>query len=418
MLLYTNAIIYLKSLSNYEQDRESYNFDLKGITRLLRRLGNPQKRFLAIHIAGSNGKGAVGNLIYNVLREANYKVGFFSSPHLISITERIRYSLINFSKGLFKDTISKRDFADLIERIAAVENDGKGKISFFEALTAAAFLYFAEQEIDLAIVETGMGGRLDATNVLNPLLCVITSIGFDHCKELGNSLPEIAREKAGIIKKGSLVVSTSQKEEIKNVIEKKCREKKAELFEVRDATQQKSLHDKNILLSLEVLEKIKDKFPVSQRAIKKGFKKAYWPGRLELISITKGDDKYKILLDGGHNIEAANLLSETIKNQFPLFKITLVFSACRDKDIEGISRIIFPLCKMIIFTRFKNPRCETIEWLKKRTGYKAEVAKNIKEALNLAYKTASNNTLILVSGSLYLVGEAIKEIQISDSYYC
>ena len=339
-----------------------------------------------------------------ILKEEGYRVGFFSSPHLISIRERIRASF-NSSQGLFNDIISRRDFADLIEKIAFAERTNEDKLTFFETLTAAAFLYFAAEDVDLAVIETGLGGRLDATNVLNPLICVLSPIALEHYQELGNSLTKIAREKVGIIKRGACVISAPQKEEVRKVIEKRCGEKKTELFEVRDVSLRKP---ENTLLALKVLEKLSERFPVSQKAIKRGFKNTYWPGRLERISITKRNRDYQILLDGAHNPSAAEFLKKVIERQFPFRQITLIFSACRDKDIEGISRVIFPICKRVIFTRFKNPRCETIKELRKRTGVQGEGAGDIKEALELACKGASTNTLILITGSLYLAGEALQ----------
>ncbi|MCD6093804.1 MAG: bifunctional folylpolyglutamate synthase/dihydrofolate synthase [Candidatus Omnitrophica bacterium] len=403
-MLYSEAITYLGSLCNYEQNRRDYDFGLKRIKKFLQGVGNPQREFLSIHIAGSNGKGAVGNLIYSILKEEGYRVGFFSSPHLISIRERIRASF-NSSQGLFNDIISRRDFADLIEKIAFAERTNEDKLTFFETLTAAAFLYFAAEDVDLAVIETGLGGRLDATNVLNPLICVLSPIALEHYQELGNSLTKIAREKVGIIKRGACVISAPQKEEVRKVIEKRCGEKKTELFEVRDVSLRKP---ENTLLALKVLEKLSERFPVSQKAIKRGFKNTYWPGRLERISITKRNRDYQILLDGAHNPSAAEFLKKVIERQFPFRQITLIFSACRDKDIEGISRVIFPICKRVIFTRFKNPRCETIKELRKRTGVQGEGAGDIKEALELACKGASTNTLILITGSLYLAGEALQ----------
>ena len=477
-MLYSEAITYLDSLCNYEQNRRDYDFGLKRIKKFLQGVGNPQRKFLSIHIAGSNGKGTVGNFIYSVLKEKGYRVGFFSSPHLISIRERIRASF-NSSQGLFNDIISRRNFADLIEKIAFTERTNKDKLTFFETLTVAAFLYFAAEDVDLAVIETGLGGRLDATNVLNPLICVLSPITLEHYQELGNSLTKIAREKVGIIKRGACVIFARQKEEVKKVIEKRCREKKTELFEVRLghtkhavdfpseeimaqvsignfsiadtrnwcspspkhrlrratgqallvpvypvgkpkvyptglglrngflATQPEPLSE-NTLLALKVLEKLSERFPVSQKAIKRGFRNAYWPGRLERISITKRNRDYQILLDGAHNPSGAEFLKKVIERQFPFRQITLIFSACRDKDIEGISRVIFPICKRVIFTRFKNPRCETIKELRKRTGVQGEGTGNIKEALELACKSASTNTLILITGSLYLAGEALQ----------
>lgn len=399
-MLYSQAITHLNSLSNYARDRKGYNFSLKKIRRFLKGAGNPQRKFLSVHITGSNGKGAVGNFIFSVLKEQGYRVGFFSSPHLISIRERIRASWLNSSTGLFKDIISRKDFANLIDRIVQIEKKNKDKLSFFETLTTVAFLYFAEQKVDLAIIEAGMGGRLDATNVLNPLICVLTPIALEHCQELGNSLTKIAKEKVGIIKRSTCVVSAPQKEEVKKVIERRCKEKDARLFEARE----------NTLLALKVLEKLKPRFLVSQRAIKQGLRNAYWPARLEEISIIKQNKKYQILLDGGHNPAAAEFLKKAIEKRFPSAEIVLIFSACRDKDIEGMSRVIFPTCKKIIFTRFKNQRCETIRRLRERTGYWGEETKDVREALTLAQRDASANTLILISGSFYLAREAKRNV--------
>ncbi len=404
-VLYSQAINYLNSLSNYEQRKGSPVIRLKKIKQFLQEVDNPQKKFLSVHIAGTNAKGTIGNFVYTILKEGGHKVGFFSSPHLISIRERLRGSWFNCPEGLFKDIIPRSDFASLIEKITLTEKSKRNKLSFFETLTAIAFLCFAQQKAEIAVIETGMGGRWDATNVVNPLICAITSIGFDHSETLGKSLSEIAAEKAGIIKKNSCVISVPQKQEVGKVLKQKCRKENAELFEI---SQQSEFCSENIVLARKILERLKPAFPVSQSDIKQGLKKAYWPARLEKISITRGHKTYLILLDGGHNVAAMRFLRKAIEKQFALNEIILIFSACRDKHIEEMSRIIFPLCKKVIFTQFKNQRCETLRRLRERTGYEGKGTVGIKEALAFAQKFASGNNLILITGSLYLVGEAFQ----------
>ncbi|RKY38977.1 MAG: hypothetical protein DRP75_03400 [Candidatus Omnitrophota bacterium] len=409
---YRQALAYLASLSDYEQDRGKCRFELKKIDRVLRRLGNPQKRFSALHIAGTNAKGSIGNALYTILKEGGYRVGFFSSPHLFSIRERIRGSWLS-SSGLFSDAISPKEFAQVITEIAHLRESRE--LTFFETLTASTFFYFSQKKVELAIIEAGLGGRLDATNLLHPLACVITPIGWDHREELGGSLEKIAYEKAGIIKRGVEVICAEQKEEVRKVIEDRCVQMKAKLFfpsplsaGLKHWTKLPPILYNNLCLITAVLKRIKPRFPLQDEEIRRGLEKAYWPGRLEQIRIEKGGKDYFLLLDGGHNPQAMEFLSKFIQERFRSKQIILIFSACRDKEIEEMSKIIFPFCERIIFTRFRNRRAETIRGLRRRTGYKGLFAPNVKKALQTALEEDSFlEPLVLITGSLYLIKEAI-----------
>ncbi|HAZ09638.1 MAG TPA: bifunctional folylpolyglutamate synthase/dihydrofolate synthase [Candidatus Omnitrophica bacterium] len=440
---YTLAIQYIDSFINFEKiSKYQYtaSFNLERMIAILDKLDNPHKDLNVIHVAGSKGKGSTCAILAYILKEAGYKVGLYTSPHLVNFRERIR--ILGQRPDMFEGMISEEEFIGLIEEIRPVaekfrEHKTLGKASFFEILTACAFLYFKKEQVDIAVLETGLGGRLDATNVTMPLVCGITNISLEHTDKLGDTLSKIAYEKAGIIKEQSLVVSASQEKEAMDVIRKVCKEKKAKLYEVgkdikysivsSDEDRQvfnlkgpgyyyKDLelnliggHQiENASLSIGMLKAINQKkFYIEEDAVRSGLKKADWPGRLQIIQ-----RKPYIILDGAQNPASMLALISSIKKIFRYKKLICVFGISSDKDIKGVSGILDTVSDIIILTKAKdNPRAEDASRLKRYfldSRSRLEEGNDIEEALGKAVKLADREDLILVTGSLFVVGDAMQ----------
>lgn len=432
---YTQTLNYLNSFPDYEK---TINYDLDcfkpaRVECLLNLLGNPHQKLPAIQIAGTKGKGSTAAMVASILTESGFQAGLYTSPHLISLRERMKIG---------EKTISEEEIGELVRelkpRIPEVEKmTGLGLPTFFEVFTTLAFLFFARKEVDFVILEVGMGGRLDATNVVAPLVAVITEIGFDHTDILGDSLSSIAEEKAGIIKDGSLVVTSSSAREALEVIRGVCLEKKAKLFEVgKDIGYEKissSLNGQSFNLK-GIFKKYENLFmsllgdhqlvnaatavgtvellsehgiTVSGQAIREGLRKVKWPGRLEIVS-----ENPFILLDGAHNQTSAQVLGEFLISHFPGKRVFLILSILRDKDIEGIGAQLCPLAEEVILTRVKSERAASPSLMEEKLkGFcqKAVVIDSPGDALRYARDKASRDDLICLTGSLYLVGE-IKSI--------
>jgi dihydrofolate synthase/folylpolyglutamate synthase len=457
-MTYNNAIDYINSFINFERiPKYQYttSFKLERMIAILKELGNLHKNLNVIHVAGSKGKGSTCAITAYILREAGYKVGLYTSPHLVDFKERIRvieqkpvtsyHPSTSFGAGkleLFEGAVEKKKFIELIEEIKPVaekfrEHKTLGKASFFEILTACAFLYFKKEQVDIAVLETGLGGRLDATNVAMPLVCGITNISLEHTDKLGDTLSKITYEKAGIIKEQTLVVSASQEKEAKDVIRKVCKEKKAKLYEVGkdikysivNSNELGQIFDiegpgysyknleinligahqiENASLSIGMLKTIEyKKFNIGEDDIKEGLKRATWPGRLQIIQ-----KKPYIILDGAQNPASMLTLISSIKKIFRYKKLICVFGISGDKDIKGVSGILDAVSDIIILTKAKdNPRAEDASRLKNyfpssRLGLVK--GNHIEKALEKAIKLASREDLILVTGSLFLVGDALR----------
>ena len=460
---YKDTIEYIDSFINFEKiPRYQYasSFRLERMVALLDELGNPHKGLNVIHVAGSKGKGSTCAIAAYILKEAGYKVGLYTSPHLMDSRERIRI-LDNSSevkgeprttsfarvRGMgrrvdnFEGMAGEEEINELIEEIEPVvekfrEHEKFGKVSFFEILTACAFLYFKQQQVDIAVLETGMGGRLDATNVAAPLVCGITNISLEHTDKLGDTLAKIAYEKAGIIKSESFVVSAPQEKEALDIIRKACKENNAKLHEVGKDIKYSILrssesgqvfdletpgHDyknlelnligahqiENASISIGMVEAIKKKFDIKENNIREGLKKAIWPGRLQIIRKNPN-----IILDGAQNPASMSALISSIKGIFKYKKLICVFGISSDKDIKGVSGILDAAGDIIILTEAKdNPRAESVLKLK---GYfqgskpGIQEIKDVDEALGTAMKIADKEDLILVTGSLFVVGDALK----------
>lgn len=428
-MTYPEALKYLDSFINYEKkDEYGYkeSFKLERIEALTRDLGNPQLDVKSIHIAGSKGKGSVSAITHSILKAAGLYTGLYTSPHLEDFRERIR---------LNDSLISEEDVARLLDRISpAIENRAGTKPSFFEIYTALAYLYFSVKKADIAVYETGLGGRLDATNVLEPLVSAITPISYEHTDKLGNTLREIAFEKAGIIKKGSVCVTALQEKEALDVISSVCSQRGSKLIAVgKDVSfEEVSCDDTgsvfnvsgifgkyfglecgllgshqiaNAALSIGIVESLRFfDITISEEAIRSGIKAAVWPGRLEVVS-----RRPLVVLDGAQNKASAKVLADAVKKIFKYDKLKLVLGVSKDKDIKGILGELLPLSDSVIVTKSKiSERAAEPDSIKTMIGRSVSTITTscVDEAMDKALSQAGANDLVLVTGSLFVVGEA------------
>jgi dihydrofolate synthase/folylpolyglutamate synthase len=430
MLTYKDALDYIYSFTDYEK-KSSYlygpeHFDLAREERLLAWLDNPHQRFKSIHIAGTKGKGSVAAMSESILRAAGYRTGLYTSPHLHTFRERIQVG---------GQLIPEEAVASLTERLQPLVSRIEG-ITTFEIITALGFLYFVEQGVEVAVLEVGMGGRLDATNVVNPLVATITSLSYDHTHILGATLPLIAREKAGIIKHEALVVSAPQAPEAMAVIEEVCREKEAKLTVVgRDWTweaEEANLEEQrfrvtshesritehgfwipllgrhqldNATIVVAAMEKLRQQgISVSEASVREGLRRVRWPGRLEILG-----RRPCVVVDCAHNADSAGKLKAALEELFTYRRLILIFGASSDKDIEGMMRELFPLAHQIIIAQAQHPRAADAGALRERClAFEREVvvSGSVAEALSLALKTAGPQDLICATGSVFVVAEA------------
>ncbi len=392
-------------------------FGLETIAELLFRLGNPQNDYKTILIAGTNGKGSTATMTASILVSAGYKVGLYTSPHLVDVRERI---VVNGKK------IVRKDFDQII---ADIKEKIKKPLTYFELLTAAAFVYFQRQKVDIAVLEVGLGGRLDATNVCRPLVSIITNIAFDHMAYLGNTLESIAREKAGIIKQNGICLTAAKQKNVLEVLKNICAERKAKLYrlgsDIKIVKQKKSsftyhgLYRKlssltislqgehqlaNAALAVATVELIdKNGLKIENGAIRTGLKKTCLDARLEVLQ-----KEPIFLLDGAHNPAGISVLCRALKNDFSYKRLILIFSSLIDKDYSQMLKKIAPLAYKIIITKLKTPRAELSDNMLKileKIEYKAIVTQNVGQAIQKAQALAEKKDLICATGSLYLAGE-------------
>jgi dihydrofolate synthase/folylpolyglutamate synthase len=413
---HSETIDYLYSLGN---EVSAMKLGLENPRRLLEALGRPYRRFLNVQVAGTNGKGSTCAFLDAICSSAGIKTGLYTSPHLVSITERIKIE---------GRDISEQDFARLATKVREVTETEKLPATFFEQVTAIALLAFAENNVDLAILETGLGGRLDATTAAESEIVAITPIDYDHQQYLGETLEEIAAEKAAIIRPGTIAVVAPQHAKAEQVILGRCREVGVEPIRTTPDVKTK-MYDEggyriisrtfrtrkmtypNIVLSLagehqsvnaataiSLAEVLQDRnFPVTDLDICTGLETAVHPGRLEFHQ--------GILLDGAHNIAGAKALREYLR-EFVSRPVTLIFGAMKDKQITEIAEILFPLAARIILTKPANTRAVEPADLARSTALPATLTENVEQALAEAGNFREN--LTCVTGSLYLVGEARK----------
>ncbi|MBM7583223.1 dihydrofolate synthase/folylpolyglutamate synthase [Caldicoprobacter guelmensis] len=420
---------------NYEEAlkfiHSTYRFGsklgLENIKDLLRRLGNPHERFGVVHVAGTNGKGSVTSMLTHVLHEAGYRVGMFISPYLERFTERIQVGL----KEIEPDALA-RITERVKEKVEGMVGEGKNHPTEFEIVTAIGFAYFAEMKVDYAVVEVGLGGRLDATNVVDPLVSVITSISYDHMDVLGDTLEKIAAEKAGIIKQGRPVVTYPQHPEAMAVIQRVAQERGAPLFEVnKDGIEvitsevgrqvfnysfdeerfpgvvihltgrHQILNAATALTAVAVLRR--QGVAISDDAVYKGMERAFWPGRLEVLR-----RQPFVVLDGAHNESGAEVLAQAIKEYFVGKPVTLVIGILRDKDVDAIVKRLCPLADSVIVTRADSPRTMDPAELAVRAGRYCQdvvVEPDIEKAIAMGFSKVHPDGVLLFTGSLYLIGK-------------
>ncbi|RLB05083.1 MAG: bifunctional folylpolyglutamate synthase/dihydrofolate synthase, partial [Deltaproteobacteria bacterium] len=391
---YHDTLSYL-----YGLERFGMIFGLENISRLLQALGDPHLDLKVIHVGGTNGKGSVSAMMASILQEEGYRVGLYTSPHLVRFTERIQ---VNGAEIPWAEVVR---LTDLLR--SRVEEEGiPQRFTFFDFTTALAIYYFSLQEVDLAVLEVGLGGRLDSTNIVNPLIAVITNVERDHFQILGERIEEIAREKAGIIKKGVPLISGANQPEVIEILEQECRSKGAPLrlarrdfFGERVASRTFNFRGSKWKLkglrlgvagsyqidnatvalgALEVLEEMG--YEIRERAIHKGLVKIHWPGRLELVQTSP-----QILLDGAHNPAAAKSLREALQ-EFDYDRLFMIVGIMEDKEIPAILSELAPLADLFIASKAHNPRAMPPQRLAEvaKTYCKKEVRviEEIKEAVD------------------------------------
>lgn len=399
---------------------------LESMTMFMARLGSPERGLSCIHIAGTNGKGSVAATALGILAQAGLSVGVYTSPHLVSVRERFRIN---------DEFIAEEDFARLATRIVDVLNGDQ--ITYFEFTTALAFLWFAERKVDCAIIETGLGGRLDATNIIRPRVSIITNIAMDHEAYLGTTMAEIAAEKAGIIKEGVPVVAGILEPSASEVICRMAEKVRSPLYllgrdffvtmpskEIVDyvglfttlsgmkMVLRGSYQAENTALALAGIELLlgKEKM-VDFDVVREGLLAVRWPGRLEyFFELSWRGQSRAVLFDGAHNPAGVSSLCEALRSDFQYDALIMVWASMGDKDFQVCVGEIAPLCSRLIFTRPETLRSATpaqlIEALPEDAKGKCLSSSSVEEALSQAYALAGPKDLICIAGSLYLIGKA------------
>ena len=447
---YKAALAYIDTFINSERSpdfsRQARFYNLERISRLLAKLGDPHRRLKVVHVAGSKGKGSTAALIASILTQAGYKTGLFTQPHLITPRERCRIN---------SRLISEAEFAQYVDRLkpsieamasppASGEKGEVGRVSFFEIYTALAFTYFSDNAVDFAVIEVGLGGRLDATNVVAPLVSVITPISLEHTAILGDTHEAIAKEKAEIIKPNRPVVLAPQAPEAQAVFEAVAAHRDAPMERVgRDihlkrkdwningqtldlTTPSASYPDlflpllgehqaTNAATAIACIERIRQEgYKIPRTSIYGGLKEVHWPGRMQVIGQSP-----VILLDGAHSPISAEALCKAICEVFRYRRLILVVGLMRDKNLQAIGQVLCPLADEIITTQaFDNPRVTPAEEIAEawsEIGANFHICPNVREAVSLAQSIATTSDLICIAGSIYIVGEAMKVLGIDET---
>lgn len=421
---YEEALEYISQTNKF-----GIRLGLENIGKLLELLGNPQETLNIIHVAGTNGKGSVCSFVSNILRECGYKVGLYTSPYLETFTERIRVN----GENIPQDDVAR--IIELIkEKIDIMVEQGYAYPTEFEVVTAMAFYYYSEQNVDFVALEVGLGGRYDATNIITKsLVSVIASISLDHTGILGDTIEKIAYEKAGIIKENGVVLVYDQTDEVKNVIKSVCNEKKAQYIEVNfddinikksdidsqiyDCTVMKEIYKdleikligehqiNNSILAMSVIKYLKDinkLEKISEESIRKGLINTKWPGRIEKIK-----ENPIFIIDGAHNEDGAKSLAKALNKNFKDRSLTLLIGMLEDKDIDSVLNILLPHFNKVITTTPNNPRAINSDILKEKVlKYVDDVTSKheIEDAVNYTLETSNKDDVIISAGSLYMIG--------------
>lgn len=465
---YESAIARMYALGHELTHTPSHKFDLAHMRVLLNALENPERKFRSVLIAGTNGKGSTAATLASILKASGSRTGLYTSPHLVRINERVRID----GKEIEDDKFAL--LHDLVDRTAerlVQEGDLPWHPSFFEMLTGIAFEHFATSKIDIAVLEVGMGGRLDATNVVEPLVSVITDISLDHQKFLGNTVAEIAREKAGIIREGGVVVTLPQMPEANDVIGHAILEKNARAISAvafvppmspkspsyLAAEQSKSADHRtrralesqndrapqarkkifscyplqvlgkeilvetplvgrhqlrNIALAIATADELgKQGFPITAESIESGVRETQWPGRFQVMAGAP-----EIVLDVAHNPAGAWALRSTLSASYEGRRLIFVFGAMRDKAIAEIAEILFPLAERVVATSADNPRSATPEEIRsaaRRTHSDTDVRPDVTSAIEHARELAGADGVVVITGSIYIVGEAMRALGVT-----
>jgi dihydrofolate synthase/folylpolyglutamate synthase len=431
---YEASVRYLLSLGRElaaPTQAAATKFDLENITVLAERLGQPQRAYPSAHVAGTNGKGSTAAFLESILRHAGFRTGLNTSPHLEKINERIQVNGVEISDAAFAETLTRIQV--LIEELLAA-----GKLrahpTYFECVTAMAFEYFAHARVDFAVFEVGLGGRLDATNILSPQVTIITRIDFDHENFLGHSLGEIAAEKAGILKPGVPLVLAEQSEEARTVILARAKDlgcpviEPAQIFHIEQEsttngnvgarvreTSTGEIFDfspslpgrfqlQNALNAAAAARLLRNRgFQISDDSVIEGVAGTVWPGRLEKVQCSPD-----IYFDGAHNPGAARELALFLEQNFPGRKIWLIYAALRDKAVDEVAGLLFPHAAEVIFTAPNTSRAISAAQLAEIAGHHAacfSVIPDAERAFDHAIAKAAPNDAIFITGSLYLVGQ-------------
>jgi dihydrofolate synthase/folylpolyglutamate synthase len=432
---YESAVHALYELGHELARTPSHKFDLAHMRVLLATLGDPQKKFRSVLVAGTNGKGSTAATLASILLAAGHKTALYTSPHLVRVNERIQ---VNGTQ------ITDRDFDSIYSAVEARSQElvANGRLpwhpSFFEMLTAMAFLHFAEADADIAVLEVGMGGRLDATNVVEPLVSVITDIDLDHQKFLGDTIAEIAGEKAGIIHPGGLLVTLPQHPQANDVIGKAVLERGARAAsaaqyvpsltpgddwgpknrypltvmgkQITVASPLVGRHQlRNIALAIAAAEQLNSEgIRVTAEEIERGITQTKWPGRFQVIPASK--DRPEIVLDVAHNPAGAWALRSALSDRYEGRRITLLFGVLRDKAVAEMTQILFPVADRVVATAVNNPRSATAEEIAEaahRSAGEVSVTGDFKQAIQEAISITPRDGVVVITGSIFLVGEAI-----------
>jgi dihydrofolate synthase/folylpolyglutamate synthase len=450
---YETAVASMFALGHELAQTPSHKFDLAHMRVLLREMNHPEQAFPGVLIAGTNGKGSTAATLASILRASGLKTGLYTSPHLIRINERIRVNGSEISDGNFAQLHGEVDriAESLVER-----GELPWHPSFFEMMTAIAFAHFAGERVDIAVLEVGMGGRLDATNVVEPLVSVIADISLDHQKFLGNTVAEIAREKVGIIRPGGVVVTLPQQPEANDVIGNTILDLDAigvsavqyvppvspASSEYRVASTGKNSppvyryplqvmgkqilvetplvgrHQlRNLALAIAAAEELSKKgIPgITSESIERGIRETRWPGRFQVFPAQA--NRPEIVLDVAHNPAGAWALRSALSEQYEDRPLIFVFGAMRDKAISEMAEILFPLAERVIATQPENPRSaspEEIQQAASRTGTEIELVAAPQTALERARASADAKSVIVITGSIYLVGEAMRLLEVKN----
>ncbi len=417
----TKTMTYPEALKAlYDLQKFGIKFGLSKTANLLKAFGDPHRGMRFIHIAGTNGKGSAAAMASSILAQSGLKIGLYTSPHLVRFTERFR---INDRE------MSRETAAGLCSEILAAF-DPHEPPTFFEAVTAMALVHFAREKVDMAVMEVGMGGRLDSTNVIDPLVTMITNVSLEHQQYLGKRLSDIAGEKGGIVKAGVELVTGVTQPSVIQRIETICRDNDARMIRLgRDVHYRNTpsglsyagtsrrlrrlklglpgrFQGRNAALALALLEVLEKKgFRLSEDHIRQGLARVCWPGRMQLIS-----SRPSLLVDGGHNPSALKVLADAIPRTFSFCRLILVIGVMGDKDIPSIMKEIVPLADYVIYTRPVYARAaspETLQRAAAQLGKPGEIAGTLSQALDRANQIADAEDLILVSGSLFTAGEAL-----------